>query len=175
MSLAEPGKVPGVSIVYDGKTLGIDDGARHWPTAAVGFPDHPITDARVETDGPDLVVRLEGPALSEVTDHPAAPKDPVLTWVRIRPRPTAGWRVVVDGMATLSLPAGPVQPTSDETITLRTEHWGQFELVPGGRATRSEMNARRWSWSTTPSLERIDPYPRTRLTWHPPEPEAATP
>ena len=68
--------------------------------------------AEIVSEGLDVVVRLYGPALNEVTSHPEAPDDPVHTWVRVRPRDT-GWRVVVTGLATLSLPAPTrVAPTA---------------------------------------------------------------
>jgi hypothetical protein len=159
---------PGASPIRAGKTLETLDDGSLWPLVAVGFPDRPLSEALVLSDGPDLVVRLLGPPLRTLSPHPDAPGDSVLTLIRFRPR-GADWRIVVDGLATLSFPGGLRTENRGPNTTLDTL-WGKFELA--SEAPRSTQGAApaRWWWTSLPSLDLYEPYKRTTLTWTPTTP-----
>lgn len=156
----ELGAEPGVTLVADGVALTTEDG-RAWPLVVPTFADHPLTAVTVRSEGPDLVVELVGPLLSQVVERQDAPPDPVTTWVRVRPRET-GWRVVTTGVATLSVPAGSMGPLN----TLHTERWGTFAFAPRGEPFTTGSSATRWWMDTRPSLDQEqNPYPQVAITW----------
>lgn len=146
------GELPGTSPVLDGRTRDVAG----WPMIAVAFPDRPLERVEVRVEGIDLLVRFAGPPLAELA--PGAPADPVLTWVRYRPRPE-DWRVVVDGLATLSLPVAEVSRGPDGAVTV-----GETTLTSEAAVFHSGIDGGRWWWSSVPSLSAVDPYPRTSLS-----------
>ncbi len=159
----ERGRLPGVTPIAKGDALDVQDGSDRWPLIAVAFPDRPLTSVDITTEGADLLVHIAGPALTSVVDDPQAPDDPVLTWVRLRPRGDS-WRVVVDGIATVSLPGGARGSASST---------GTIGLVAGGRAIDFHTGAPsyassddrvRWQFADQASLAAKAPYPRTTLT-----------
>lgn len=148
------GRWPGVSVIDGGTTLETDGAGGRAPLVAVGWPAHPLTDAVIESQGPDLRVRLAGPPLSSLTDDPAAPDDPVLTWVRVRPRGDR-WRVVVRGLAVITLPA----PVVDGLTELSTEAGAvrdRWAVRPDGPVRQLDV---------TPALRGRQPYPTTVVEW----------
>lgn len=159
------GRVPGVTLVHAGETLEVRDGPDRWPLVAAGWPDRPLSAAVVEVEGWDVFVRLAGPPLDSVSSHPDAPDDPVLTWVRIRRR-GEDWRIVVTGLATVSVPGSDVgvEVVGDE-VRMDTA-WGEFRWTTDAPAHDSATGAR-WWWTTRPSLGRFAPYPKTAITWTP--------
>ena len=161
------GHVAGVSPVQDGRTLSVRDGAVAWPLVAMAFPER-IVRAEIEVQGIDLVVRAYGPPIRDVTLRPDAPDDPVITWVRLRPR-LVDWRIVVDGLGTVSLPAPsrPVEASEGGWTWTIDGALGPVALDTNAPAWTSAVSPVRWSFDTTPSLEAIQPYPRTGLTWTP--------
>ena len=76
------GEQPGVTLVIGGSPLEVDGK----PLLGLPYPELPIARVEIRAEGIDLVVRIAGPPLRQVSKHPEAPDDPVLTWVRIRPR-----------------------------------------------------------------------------------------
>jgi hypothetical protein len=162
--VAGPGRHPGVSPVLGGRTF--DTGAREerWPLVRVGWPDERVTAVRVETEGPDLVVRFEGPPLAELTDHPDAPGDPAIAWVRVRPRDGA-WRVAATGLAEVALPGegASARPTTSSSWSVSTR-WGVIEVDTDAPRTASRLDPTAWRLSTWPSLSAQQPYPRLGLS-----------
>lgn len=163
---------PGLSLVLHGQTLSTERSGERWPLVTAGYPDHPLQRARVYTEGPDLVVQLEGPPLHRVHDHPEAPADPVLSWVRLRPR-GADWRIVLTGLLTLHLPARSVRmhPTAPGWL-VETDSWGHFHVEPDERPDHSTAATGWWRLRTHPALDRLDPYPQRALSWQLPEADA---
>lgn len=162
-------RVPGVSPIESGRTLEVDDGNAVWPLIAIGYPEFPLHAVKIEVDGPDLVVRFAGPPLNTISAHPEAPADPVLTWVRLRPRGET-WRIVADGLWTMSLPSdglgtGPTpDPADPDGLTLWSA-WGEFALSAPKAKRRIQEGPPRWSLDTRPSLGALEPYPRATITW----------
>jgi hypothetical protein len=156
------GRVPGVSPIHNGATLDAPEADRRWPLVAVAYPERALSRVEVASQEFDLTVRFYGPELHQVAQRPDAPSDPVLTWVRLRPR-TTDWRVVLDGLGTLSLPS-PVRASPSWTLT--TPH-GPVQLESGAADWRTASSRERWFFSTKPALQAIDPYPRTALTLTP--------
>ena len=159
------GTVPGVTIVHGGRALEAPHDGGRWPLVAVAYPEREVSAATVEVDGPDLVVRLAGPPLRAVTDHPDAPDDPVLTWVRLRPRGSS-WRVVLDGLGTVTLAGAEGVVPTEEGVAIDTAH-GAFSLQSSAGRSASTLFGETWMWSSVPALDAVDPYPRTALTFSP--------
>ncbi len=170
VDLASGARVAGVSVVDRGKPWLVRDGAgRLWPTVAVGQPESPLSSAEIASQGPDLVVRLAGPPIASISDHPDAPVDPVLTWVRLRHRGD-DWRVVVDGLATVSIPVNTPKPTRvDDGQTEIQARTGRLRFGTTASRWSSDWDVAtgRWTFSTNPALTAVEPYPRTTLTWSP--------
>ncbi len=164
-------RVPGVSPVSRGRTFDVTHDGLRWPLVASAYPDKPLTRCAVRGAGPDLVMQLDGPPLNTLTPHLKAPEDPAITWVRMRPRGDA-WRIVIDGLATISLPGGVVVRPGEgaDAYVVAHDAWGSATLATGARAWRTEARPARWWLVTGPALERQDPYPRTTLTWTPVSP-----
>jgi hypothetical protein len=159
------GRIPGVSPVWRGRTLRTGEGDSSWPMVAPAWPDLPLTRVVIETRGPDLVVRMFGPPLTDVTTHPDAPEDPVHTWVRVRPR-TKDWRLVVTGMATITVPAHRVALAANGTVA--DGEWGALAWHTDAPATWSSWLDGVLTVGTGPSVHLAQPYPRTSATWFTP-------
>jgi hypothetical protein len=157
------GAIPGVTLIDRGRTLRLDDGGRTWPLLAPAFPEPHA--AEVFIDGPDLVIRFRGPPLSQLTDHPEAPADPAIAWIRIRPR-ARDWRIATEGLLTLSLPNSNRRfSTTEQTSFAVNSNWGHFDVDADAVAVEQFFSAERWSYSTAPSLDRQRPYERLAFTW----------
>jgi hypothetical protein len=158
----------GTSPVHAGRTL---DG----PLIAWPYPDR-LDRVEVRVQGIDLVVRAYGPPIHSVTGRDDAPDDPILTWVRYRPR-GEDWRVVVDGLGVITLPA-PIGPiTASEggfTWSLQASD-ARFALDTNAPAWSSRIAAGAWVLDLGPSLAVQQPYPRTGLTWTPLSPSPTPP
>lgn len=160
-------RVIGVTPVIAGRTLEVEQDGERWPLVAVGYPDEPVSKVTIEVTGVDLVVRFEGPALDTLTAHPEAPADPAITWVRLRPR-GQDWRIVMDGLGTLSLPADDlrIEPADGATVAIDAA-WGDLVLESDAPRLSSAIEGARWWASTRPSLEVYEPYKRIAFTWTP--------
>jgi len=161
----QPGRAAGVSPVHDGRTFEVADDGVAWPLVA--WPDG-VERVEVLVQGIDLVVRAYGPSIFEVTRRDDAPDDPVITWVRLRPRPE-DWRIVVDGLGTVSLPppSGPVLPSAGGFEWTMSGSAGAVEIDTNAPAWGSASTPSRWHLDVWPSLAAVQPYPRTGLTWTP--------
>lgn len=164
------GGMPGVAPIHGGRTYIVADGVDRWPMIAVGHPDVPLSAARIEVDGLDLVVRLDGPPLRALTGDPQAPDEPAHTIVRLRPR-ARDWRIVIDGLTTVSAAgAARARPADDGAVSV--EHaWGRYELTTTAVKLGSAMGPARWWASTVPSLRLYAPMRRVAFTWAPPAAE----
>jgi len=161
----EGGRRIGVAPIHDGRTLELRDGDVTTPVFAWPFPDHPLTAASVEVEGPDLVVRLQGPPLQDVTDHPDAPADPVLCWVRIRPRGST-WRFALRGVHRITVPAlDSIEYRGVERVW--EDDWGWFAVQTDAPAITGHQDGTRLVWDTSPSIDLAQPYPKTGITWTP--------
>lgn len=166
----ERGRIPGVSPIHAGQTSEVADRGERWPLVAVGYPELALERVEIVVQGVDLVVRCYGPPLAEVSNRPDAPPDPVITWVRLRPRPE-DWRIVFDGLGTVSLAAGDlrVSPGTPEGWQVDGDGGGT-RLTSDARRWRTARTASRWTFSTIPALGAVQPYSRTAMTWTPPSP-----
>ncbi len=165
IQLRREDRVPGVSPVWQGRTLEVagHDGA--WPLVAVAFPERPVEQVEVAVEGVDLLVRFEGPPVRARVEDPGAPDDPVLTWVRLRPRPD-DWRIVLDGLGTVSLPSEGLRVAPGSSGGLEIESAvGRLALDSSAARVETVWEVDRWRWSNVASLQAFDPYPRTGVTW----------
>ena len=105
---------------------------------------------------------MAGAPLSEFSNHPEAPDDPVLTWLRLRPR-GASWRIVLDGVGRISIPG--VQETSWTGTGWQVGT--STVLQSNARQTSSALGDDGWFLDTRPAADLADPYPRTAWTFSP--------
>lgn len=156
----------GVIVDYSGEDVGLSlvlNGKRT-PMTLISPPDSHLSRLAIKSDGPDLIVRFYGPPIAEITDHPEAPVDPVLTWLRLRHRPN-GWRVILDGLFDLNLPANSsVKPTSGG-VELRAP-FGTIDYSTEAAATSSSHDSSSLRFSTTPAVDEADAYPRSVVVIH---------
>ena len=145
-----------VSLVVDGRTVS---------EPVFRIPDALPPPERVElsVEGHDLLVRFSGAPLSTLL--PDAPDDPVLTWLRLRPR-NGSWRLVSDGLVTVQLRASSVAPGPDGSVQIDGPD-GRWVLSSDAPATTSRFTGGRWVFDTAPSLYEQQPYPRTGVTFTP--------
>lgn len=155
----ERNRAAGVSPILGGRTLELEAEGRLVPL--VEFPSPALSKVDVSVDGVDLVVRVEGPPLSALTVDGSA--DPVLTWVRLRPRGDS-WRVVVDGLSTLHLPADTSPAITADGALSMTSGWGPISFDSNAPGSTSGADREHWWWTNRPSLALHQPYPRTALT-----------
>lgn len=165
LALTAQGRQAGVSPIVDGHTYEVRRGDQIVPMLAWPWPEHPVRSLIIEEEGPDLLIRLSGPALHAVTDHPDAPDDPTLSWTRIRPRGTS-WRIALTGVHRWTLPqVGRVEHRGQDRVL--HSGWGSFEVRTDARAVRSAATGGSLVWDTRPSIELAQPYPKTGMTWRP--------
>jgi hypothetical protein len=141
-------------------------GGRPYQRAGMPMVSPPVPPLRVaaEAQGPDLVIRLYGPPLQTLTSHPEAPEDPVITWVRLRPRGES-WRIVLDGVGSIVLEGGQVTWTGTDWHVAR-----QTPVRTSAKAWRSALEDGWWFLDVAPAVQLADPYPRTAWTWTPAAP-----
>jgi hypothetical protein len=158
------GREVGVAPIVGGRTAEVDLADRIVPMVRPSFSG--LTAVYVEVQGPDLLVRLEGPPLSTLSDHPEAPRDPAIAWVRARPRGKT-WRLALRGLLTLTVPAeGVVVHERVEDRILETR-WGALELRSDTRDWSGARASATWTLDTGPSLSVHQPYPQLGITWTP--------
>lgn len=156
-------RVPGVSLIDGGFPRGVVDGGRTWPLVAVAEPDQPLSKAEIRVRGVDLEVRLAGRPIRARAIHPDAPMDPQITWVRVRRRPE-DWTVVVDGIGLVSLPGDGFEVAlADEGALALDTAWGAVSFATDAPMTTSRWSASRWELDLGPSIDGLQPYPKTTL------------
>lgn len=153
--IAEEDWQVGVSPIHGGRPIQMG----HAPMV---MPPGPPRRIEVLSQGPDLVVRMSGEPLSEFSRHPEAPDDPVLTWVRLRPRGSS-WRIILDGMGRVSIPGAQSSSWTGEAWQVGPS----VLLQSNAQQTSSAIGPDGWSFDTSPSAELADPYPRTAWTFTP--------
>jgi len=159
------GRLPGVSPILGGRTWEYREADRVRPAFAPPHADRPVAAAAIQAQGPDLLIRLSGPPLTALVDHPLAPEDPVLTWIRLRPRP-GSWRIALQGLHVVTL-AGPVTLRETGRQRMAISPWGVFTLHDSPPASQGGSSPTVWWLDTTPSAHATQPYPRISLTWTP--------
>lgn len=147
----------GASPVVNGQTVG-------HPMLGVPAAIGPAESVTVRSEGHDLLVRFASQPLDLVSRDPLAPEDPALTWLRLRPR-NGSWRIVMDGLGTLNLPAEAVHPSSGG-VSLRGTS-GTMDVQTDAPDTITTWTDGVWHLSTLPSVHARAPYPRTAFTWNP--------
>lgn len=160
----DAGRTVGVAPIVGGRTAELRQGGHVVPLVTPSFAS--LSAVTIEVQGPDLLVRMEGPPLASLTDHPDAPDDPALAWVRLRPRGET-WRIALRGMLALTLPADEL--VVNERVRDRTVRsaWGDFVQRGGAPLSRSVLAGGVWVYDTAPSLTIQQPYPQLGLTWTP--------
>jgi hypothetical protein len=147
----------GASPVVDGRTVGR-------PMLGVPHAIGPARTVKVRSDGYDLLVRFASQPLDEVSHDALAPADPALTWLRLRPR-NDSWRIVMDGLGTLTLPADGAHPSTAGTALSGPA--GTMDVETDAPVVSTTWTDGVWQLSTLPSVEARVPYPRTAFTWTP--------
>jgi hypothetical protein len=147
----------GASPVVDGKTVG-------HPMLGVPQAIGPAQTVTIRSEGHDLLVRFASQSLQTVSTDPLAPSDPALTWLRLRPR-NGSWRMVMDGLGTLNLPADSVRPSSAGNSLSGPS--GTLDVQTNAPAFDTYWADGVWQLTTVPSLKTRTPYPRTAFTWAP--------
>ena len=147
----------GASPVVDGETVGL-------PMVGVPTAVGPAKAVSIRSEAHDLLVRFSSQPLDTLTNDPAAPADPALTWIRLRPR-NGSWRIVLDGLGDLNLPAHTAQP-SDAGIRLSGPS-GVLDVRSEAPEFTSSLVNDTWRLSTLPSVDVRAPYSRTAFTWSP--------
>jgi len=160
------GRQPGIAPIVNGRTMELRDADAIRPAFLPPLADRPPDEVVIEVQGPDLLIRLAGLPLAGLIEDPAAPPDPVLTWVRVRPRP-GSIRFIVHGLAVWTLPAGTAVEELGDRRVLHTS-WGRFEVDGAAPVTRGLAGPEGWWLDLTPSAAARQPYPRFGITWTPP-------
>ena len=139
------------------------------PTFESPIPITEVTALRIESQGIDLVVRVEGGSIRDWTDTPSAPDDPVLTWFRVRIRNDA-IRVITQGLVRFTLPAsteGPhPKPTVNESVSF-THGYGFWTFKTNAMGLEGQKTRTQWWVDTSPSIDAKQPYPKTTVEWTP--------
>lgn len=163
LAVDDRGRQPGVALVLNGRTWEVQDADLLHPAWGLPYLDRPPSQIDIISQGPDLLIELRGPPLSTLVEHPEAPDDPVLSRLRIRPRPQS-WRVITQGLHVWSLPARELQIEHLGDRRIIRSQWGTLTLEGAPARARSVGSPDRLWIDTTPSAEAFDPYPRIGLT-----------
>lgn len=167
------GHPPGFTLIHAGRAWSIDEDAIRWPMIALPWSATETVAVTAETQGPDLILRASGPSLRVWAQDPSAPADPAITWVRLRARGD-DWRVVVDGLAQLSWPAGTLTLAPGAGWRLAGD-WGEARFDTDAPAVRTRSTAHRYLLDTQVSLASKRPYPRVAFTFQPKGAQPLTP
>lgn len=157
------GRVPGVAPILHGKTWEVHEGERLFPLFAMPYADREPRGVEIRSQGPDLFIELRGPPLGELVDHPEAPDDPVLSRLRIRPRP-GSWKIIAQGLHLWSFPAQDLSLHQLGDARTLSCAWGVVHLQGRASGSRSLWTPDRLWIDTTPSAAAFDPYPTLELT-----------
>ena len=160
----DAGRRIGVAPIVSGRTAALRLGDDMVPMVTPSFA--PLTALHLEVQGPDLLVRMEGPPLATLTDHPAAPTDPALAWVRLRPRGET-WRLALRGQLTVATPGEGVTVAERASDRIIETAWGPLEMRSTAPAWTGTHTAAAWTYDTGPSLRAHQPYPQVGITWTP--------
>ena len=159
----------GLTLIHQNRTLHTALEHQTIPLLSPPFTAAELTKVRIETQGIDLVIRLEGPSIQEWTGLELAPLDPVLSWTRIRVRGTS-WRFIMKGLQRFTLPAsdqGPhPHPHAKGGFTFK-HGFGTWHYQTDAAATIGEKTDAKWYIDTTPSVNLFKPYPHTVMEWTP--------
>lgn len=156
--------IAGVSPIADGTTRSIQRNTNDIPMFSWPASADPVRDVRVIAQGPDLLVQFAGAPLNEMSTHPQAPGDPVLSWVRLRPRDDS-WRMILTGVHRWSLPETAHAHRGDGREVLSA--WGSFTYSTEADRVQCSKSGDIWVWDTLSSVHTVRPYPKTGITWVP--------
>jgi len=165
---------PGVTLSYKNRIMHTTLPNDSIPLLSPPFQSEDISKTSVESQGIDLVIRLEGPSLREWTEDESAPEDAVLSWIRVRVRGRS-IRFAMKGVQQWTLPVsqeGPF-PISDPQGGISFDHgFGHWRYQTEALGIRGQKSREVWFIDTSPSIELMGPYPNTVLDWTPiPEPQ----
>lgn len=139
------------------------------PTFQSPLPTTEIETLRFESQGIDLLIRIEGSTIRTWTDSPSAPNDPVITWFRLRVRNKA-IRIITQGLVQWTLPAsvdGP-HPTPIANGGISFIHgYGHWTLKTDAKGIQGQKTQEIWWIDTSPSIHLKQPYPKTTIEWSP--------
>ena len=159
----------GLTVSYLNRKLHTTTASGPIPTFLSPLPTSKIETLRFESQGIDLLIRIEGSTIREWTGSPSAPDDPVITWFRVRVRNDA-IRVITQGLVALTLPAsteGPYpSPTADGGISF-THGFGRWSIHTDAKGLQGQKTQQLWWLDTTPSIDLKQPYPKTTIEWSP--------
>lgn len=159
----------GVSLTYENRTMDTPLDHRTEPLIAPTFSADALSKVEIETQGIDLVIRLEGPPLHEWTGQPSAPNDPVISWTRVRVRGKS-WRFILRGLQRWNLPASPEgphpKPSENEGFSF-THGFGSWSYRTNAKALSGQKTRDHWYIDTSGSVWVKDPYPTTVIDWTP--------
>lgn len=159
----------GLTLVHQNRAFHTTLSGKTIPLLAPPFKEAEMTLFHVESQGIDLVIRLEGPSLQEWTGVKTAPTDPLLSWTRVRVRQDR-WRFMMNGVQRLTLPAnheGP-HPIPDPQGGISFDHgFGHWTYKTEAVAIRGQKTSSVWYMDTSPSVHWFKPYPKTILEWTP--------
>ena len=160
----------GLNLSYQNRTLHTQTQSKVFPLISVPFSVEEATKIKVENQGIDLVIHLEGPTLKDWLDDESAPAtQSVLSWIRVRIRGEK-IRFVLTGAHRWTLPAseeGPY-PTPDDDGGLSFNHgFGHWHYTSTAKGRIGAKDRERWYLDWSPSIEMKDPYPETIVEWSP--------
>ena len=159
----------GLTLSHRNRNLHTTTASGAIPTFESPIPFTDLSKLRIESQGIDLVVRIEGAPIRDWTDTPSAPNDPVLTWFRVRVRKKA-IRVIAQGLVRFTLPAskeGPhPKPSGNERVSF-SHGYGFWTLKTDAIGLEGQKTRTQWWIDTTPSIFAKQPYPKTTVEWMP--------
>lgn len=175
-----PGRL-GITMTYQNRTLHTPHNGQNIPLLAPPFSADTLSSVRVQTQGPDLLIQLEGPSQRSWTGLEKAPEDPLLSWVRVRVRDQS-LRFSLRGLHRWTLPAsdeGP-HPVPGTLGGIAFDHgFGHWQYRTNARAVSGEKRKQTWYMDTSGSIDLAQPYPQTVVDWTPstgnPRPEPNKP
>ena len=160
----------GLNLNFQNRTLHTQTREGTFPLITIPFQSDDAQSIRIENQGIDLVIRIEGPSLREWTQNDTAPEDQsVLSWIRVRIR---GERIrfVMTGAHRWTLPAssdGP-HPKPAPSGGLSFNHgFGHWHYTSTAKGLIGAKQRDLWVMDWAPSIHLKDPYPTTTIEWSP--------